>query len=129
MTSIVGAGALYFLLVFSAGFLFGVARTLWVVPRIGARRAELLESPFMLAVSVWAAWGVIRWLQVPADLPVRFVMGSTALALMLAAEFSLMLRLRGLSFKAYWAGRDRVSAAVYYLLLVVFAALPAFVGR
>lgn len=123
------AGALYFLLVFGAGFLFGVARTLWIVPRIGARRAEMLESPFMLAVSVWAAWGVIRWLQVPADLPARSVMGSAALALMLAAEFGLMLRLRGLSFKAYWAGRDRVSAAVYYLLLVVFAVLPAFVGR
>lgn len=129
MGSIAAAGALYFLLVFAAGFLLGVLRTLLIVPRVGARRAELLESPLMLAVSVWVAWWVSTRLQVPATVTARLAMGFVALGLMLMAEFGLMLRLRGLTLKAYIAGRDPVSGAVYYLLLLVFAALPSCIGR
>jgi len=36
------AGILYFAAVFGAGFVLGLIRTLWVVPRLGARMAELL---------------------------------------------------------------------------------------
>jgi len=39
------AGGLYFVLVFGAGFGFGTIRTLWIVPRIGTRMAELTETP------------------------------------------------------------------------------------
>lgn len=127
--TVLAAGALYFLLVFGAGFLLGVVRTFWLVPRLGARRAELLETPFMLAVSGLAAWWVCTWLRVPGGLATRLAMGLTALGLMLVAEFGLMLRLRGLSFRAYLATRDPVSAAVYYASLLVFSALPAFLAR
>lgn len=129
MISVAAAGALYFLLVFAAGFLLGVLRTLFVMPRLGARRAELLESPLMLAVSVAAAWWVSTRLAVPAALPARLAMGLEALALMLLAEFGLMLRLRGVTLKTYLAERDPVSGAVYYILLLVFALLPSLVGR
>lgn len=129
MVSIAAAGALYFLLVFAAGFLFGVLRTLFVVPRVGARWAELLESPLMLAISVWAAWWMSTRLQVPATVTARLAMGLVALVLMLMAEFGLLLRLRGLTLRAYLAGRDPVSGAVYYLLLLVFAAMPSCIGR
>jgi hypothetical protein len=42
------AGAAYFALVFGTGFALGTIRTLWIVPRLGIRTAELLEAPFML---------------------------------------------------------------------------------
>jgi hypothetical protein len=52
---ILKAGALYFALVFGAGFVLGTVRTLWVVPRIGTRMAELLEEPIMLVIIILAA--------------------------------------------------------------------------
>ena len=54
---IVKAGALYFALVFGAGFMFGTIRVLWLVPRLGSRIAELIETPFMFVVIVIAS----RW--------------------------------------------------------------------
>ena len=52
---ILKAGVLYFMLVFGAGFVLGTIRTLWVVPRVGARMAELMETPIMFVVTVLAA--------------------------------------------------------------------------
>ena len=54
---ILKAGALYFSLVFGVGFVLGAVRTLWIVPRLGTRKAELMEMPIMLFVIILAA----RW--------------------------------------------------------------------
>ena len=51
------AAVLYFAFVFGAGFVLGTIRTLWVVPRLGTRKAELIETPIMLVVTIVAA----RW--------------------------------------------------------------------
>ena len=58
---VVKAGAVYFAIVFGVGFILGAIRTLWVVPRVGARNAELMEMPIMLVVTILAArWTVLR---------------------------------------------------------------------
>ncbi|HSR10270.1 MAG TPA: hypothetical protein VLS90_02415 [Thermodesulfobacteriota bacterium] len=82
----------------------------------------------MLAISILAARWVIDFLALPPRLPARIGMGLIALALMLAAETGLVLRMRRLSLRGYLETRDRVSGAVYYALLVVFALLPTFIG-
>jgi hypothetical protein len=123
------AGVLYFAIVFGVGFLLGPIRIFWVVPRLGARTAELLEAPIMLAVSIVAARWIVRRLAVPSRVGSRLGMGLIALAFMLTAEFSLVLWLRGLTIREYIATRDPVSGAVYYLTLAVFAILPMLVGR
>jgi ABC-type uncharacterized transport system permease subunit len=124
---VVMAGALYFLLVFGAGFFLGTIRTLWVVPRVGTRTAELMEMPIMLAVTIVAArWTVLR-LSVPMMWSARLEMGCMALVLMLIAELGFVLWIRGLSVKRYLATRDRVAGAAYYLLLIVFAIMPRLV--
>jgi hypothetical protein len=46
------AGVLYFVVVFAAGFVLGTIRTLWVVPRLGVRTAELMEATIMFGVSI-----------------------------------------------------------------------------
>jgi hypothetical protein len=123
------AGALYFALVFAAGLVFGTIRTIWLVPRVGARRAELVEMPIMLVVTIVAArWTVLR-LSVTMMWSARIEMGCIALTLMLIAEFGFVLWIRGISIRAYLATRDPVSGTVYYLLLVVFAAMPLLAGR
>jgi type IV secretory pathway TrbD component len=126
---ILKAGVLYFGLVFAAGFVLGTIRTLWVVPHVGMRMAELLEAPIMLVVTISAArWTVLR-LSVPRASSVRLGMGFIALALMLVAEFGFVLWIRGLSIREYLATRDPVSEAVYYVMLAVFAVMPLLVAR
>jgi hypothetical protein len=123
------AGVLYFAVVFGAGFVLGPIRIVWVVPRIGARLAEVLEAPIMLAISIAASRWIVRKLAVLATPSSRLGMGIIALGLMLIAEFTLVLSLRGLSMKEYFATRDPVAATVYYAALGVFAVMPLLVGR
>jgi len=123
------AGALYFAFVFAAGFVLGTIRTLWFVPRVGARRAELMEAPVMLVVSIVAArWTVVR-LAVPPMPSARLRTGCIALVLMLVAEFGFVLWIRGLSIRDYLATRDPVSGTVYYAMLVAFAIMPLLVAK
>jgi hypothetical protein len=87
------AGVLYFALVFGAGFVLGTVRTLWVVPRVGTRTAELVETPIMLVVTILVARWIVMRLAVPPTSSARLGMGCIALLLLLVAEFGLMLRL------------------------------------
>jgi len=124
---VVKAGAIYFALVFGAGFVLGTIRTLWVVPRFGTRMAELMETPIMLAVTIVAARWTVLHLSVPMMWSARLEMGCMALVLMLIAEFGFVLWIRGLPIKEYFATRDPVPGAAYYLLLLVFAIMPRLV--
>jgi hypothetical protein len=107
------AGALYFAVVFGAGFALGTVRVLWVVPRVGTRTAELMEAPVMLAVAALAARWIVRRLEVPSMWAGRLGMGCIALAFLLIAEFALVLGLRGLSIHEYFATLDPVAGTVY----------------
>jgi len=129
MTQILQAGALYFGLVFGAGFVLGAIRTTWVEPRVGARRAELFEMPIMLVVTILAARWVVLGQKPPLGIVPRLEMGGVALLLMLIAEFGFVLWIRGLTIEEYVRTRDKVSGAAYYLLLLVFAIMPLFAGR
>lgn len=125
----VKAGVLYFAVVFGAGFTLGPIRIVWVVPRLGARMAELLEMPIMLMIAIVAAQSITRRLAVPSTVSNRLGMGAIGLCLMLIAEFTLVLWLRGLSIRAYIAGWDPVAATVYSAVLGVFGVLPLLVAR
>jgi hypothetical protein len=57
---ILKAGVLYFALVFGAGFVLGTIRTLWIVPRLGTRMAELMETPIMLMITILVARWTVR---------------------------------------------------------------------
>lgn len=123
------AGSLYFMLVFAAGFVLGTIRTLWVVPKLGLRTAELLEAPLMFGLSILAARWVVRRLRFPLDWLPRLAFGGVALGLMLLVEFTFVLWIRGLTLRAYFAARDPILGTVYFLTLAAFAVIPVFVGR
>jgi hypothetical protein len=123
------AGVLYFALVFSAGFVLGVPRVLWLVPRLGTRTAELMESPIMLVVIFLAAGWVVRRLSLPPTVAARLGPGLVALGLLLAAEFTVVLKIQRLTLAQYIAGRDPVSGTVYVLMLMVFAVMPFLVAK
>lgn len=123
------AGVVYFGLVFGAGFVLGTIRTLWVVQKLGVRTAELAEAPIMFGISVLAARWVVRHLRVSPLRSRRLAMGCVALGLMLVAEFTLGLWMRGMTIREYFAARDPVSGAAYFLTLGAFAVIPIFAGR
>ena len=123
------AGAVYFGLVFGAGFAFGVIRQLLLVPRVGAMWAELIEMPLMLVVIVAAARWTVRRFRLPPGLRSPATVGGVALALLLGAEISLVIFLRGLTLRQYLESREPVSGLVYLAMLGVFAAMPSFLAR
>jgi len=126
---IMKAAVQYFILVFGAGFVLGPIRIMWIVPRFGTRIAELMETPIMFLVIIVAARWIARRLAVPYTLSIRLGMGCVALGLLLVAEFTLVLWIRGLSISEYLASRDPVSGTVYYVMLCVFAIMPLLVAR
>jgi hypothetical protein len=123
------AGLCYFALTFGAGFVLGPLRMLVLVPRVGARVAELAELPVMIVVTWLAARWTIRRFHVPSSTRLRLVMGALALALLLAAELSLVQPLRGLTLEQYFATRDPVSGTAYYATLVLLSLMPIIVER
>jgi hypothetical protein len=126
---IVKAAVLYFALVLGAGFVLGPIRILWVAPRLGARVAELLEAPILLVITRVAAGWIIRRLAVAPTPSRRLGMGSIALSVLLIAEFTLVLWLRGLSIREDLASRDPVAGTGYYVMLGVLAVMPLLVAR
>jgi len=129
MKHILKAGLLYFAIAFGTGFVLGTIRTLWIIPHFDARIAELMEAPIMLVVTIISARWTVRRFAVPPIPLHRLGTGCIALGLMLVGEFTLVLWLRGLSIREYFASRDPVSGTVYYLMLAVFAVMPLLVAR
>ena len=123
------ASAVYFAIVFGAGFVFGTVRVMWLVPTVGVRVAELTELPLMLTVAFVAARWINRRFLAERDQPSRLIVGVTALALLLLTELILGMLLFDLTPKEAFLGRDPVSGTGYYLSLCVFAWLPWFLGR
>jgi len=123
------AGTLYFVLVFGAGFLLGMVRVPFLVPRLGARVAELIEMPLMVVAIIVAAGYIIRRFALPSIGIVRLAVGVVALALMVIAELSFALLLQGQSAVQYIASRDPVSGTAYLITLVLFALMPVILAR
>jgi hypothetical protein len=123
------AGALYFALVFGAGFLLGTIRVLLIVPRVGTRTAELMEAPIMLVVTVLAARWVVRRVSLPPGPAALLGAGFLALGFLLVAEFTVALWIRGLTIREYFATLDPVAGTVYFVMLVVFAVMPYLSAR
>ena len=124
--TILKAAAVYFVLVFGTGFVLGPIRILLLVPRFGVRGAELMEFPVMLVVIVLAARWLVRKFQLGAH---ALLVGFLALGLMIAFEFTLVLWLRGLTLSENFRERDPIAGVVYYLMLLVFAAMPFFMAH
>jgi len=120
---------LYFALVLGTGFVMGTIRVPFLVPRLGERYAELLEMPFMLVAIVLSARYVVRRFALPQGLPLRLQVGFVALAMSVVAELLLATVLQGRSLPEFIASRDPVSGSVYLVMLLLFALMPAILGR
>ena len=123
------AGAIYFVLVFGAGFLLGLVRIPFLVPSLGERVAELLELPFMLVVIFFAAGYVVRRFNLASSPTHAVGVGLLALAFLLAAELLVTTIIAGSSITEYISGRDPISGSAYVISLLVYAAMPWLQAR
>jgi hypothetical protein len=124
VAQILKSGALYFALVFGVGFVLGLMRVLFLVPRFGERTAELMEAPLMfLAIVLGARW-IARRSAAPRSSTGLLAVGILALALLLITELTVVLSIRGFTLEEYLRGRDPVAGGVYVLLLLLFAVMP-----
>jgi hypothetical protein len=101
----------------------------FLVPRLGARVAELIEMPFMFVVIVMAARFITRRFSLPASVPARLGAGLLALGLLLAGEILLAVVLQNRTLGDYVASRDPLSGSVYLAMLALFAAMPLVLAR
>ena len=123
------ASLVYFALTFGAGFVLGPLRILFLVPRVGARTAELIEMPVMIGITWLAARWVTRTFSVPPERGPRLSMGVMTGTLLLLTEFTLVLPLRGLTLEEYFATRDPVSGGAYYAAVLLLMLMPLLVNR
>jgi hypothetical protein len=118
------AGAVYFGVVFAAGFALGVVRITLLVPAVGEPAAVAIELPVVLLWSWWTCGWCLRRFAVPATVAARALMGGVAFALLMAAEFGLDAALNGRDLAAHFA-RYRDGASLLGLAgQVLFALFP-----
>jgi hypothetical protein len=80
------AGAFYFLVVYVVGFALGTVRVLFVIPRLGATAAVLIELPFMVTASWIACRLIVHRMAVAPGRSARLAMGASAFALLMLVE-------------------------------------------
>jgi hypothetical protein len=128
-TRTIKAGITYFALVFGAGFVLGMIRVPFLVPRLGERVAELVEMPFMFVAILLSARFIIRRFSLPANVLARLWAGFVALGLLVAAEVLLAVALQDRTLGEYVASRDPVCGCVYLAMLALFAVMPLVLAR
>lgn len=123
MVTVLYAGLIYSGIIFAFGTMLGVVRTLLLVPLLGPVAAVALEVPVMLVLS-WLVCGVVlRRLAVPARVPVRLVMGTTALAFLWLSEALLAMAL-GAGAASFFAAFATPAGALGAVAQIAFAAFP-----
>ena len=121
---IAAAAALYFAIVFSAGFLLGAIRVLWLEPRVGPIVAVLCEAPCILTVIVAAARRIPRVMKLQRRPAALLLMGIGALMLQQLADLVVGIALRGNSPADQFDQFTRPEGKIYLLLLLAFAIMP-----
>ncbi len=127
--SIIAAGALYFLVTFGVGFIFGVVRELLITPTTGPALATAIEAPVMCTVCYLAARWVVRRTGKAWQAGQRLMIGLVAFACLIAAEIGLSRLLRGWDFARWLEHLHTAEGRMSLVLFAIFAALPVFVRR
>ncbi len=117
------SAACYFALVFAVGFALGCIRVPFLVPRLGQRAAELLEAPFMFAAIIFSARWVSRTF--PGSTRQLLNVGLIAVGFLFLAELTVDVLISGRATWEVFFNRDPLSGAVYYVLVAIFAVMPA----
>ena len=123
------AASAYFLALFALGFVLGMIRVIFVVPRVGELVATIAEVPVMLIAAYFASRRAIRRWQVPPAIKIRVAMVTWFLALLFVFEALLGATLFGRSVDEQWTALGSPAGLVGLSAQIMAALLPLFVGR
>lgn len=129
MSKTIRAGFIYFAIVLGTGFILGMFRVSFLVPRIGERWAELAEMPIMAVVIFFSAGYLLRRFPEICTPGRSLVAGFLALLLSVATdatELALATVLQNRTLAEFISSRDKISGSVYIALPIVFAFMPRF---
>ncbi|MDX2276067.1 MAG: hypothetical protein NW206_11515 [Hyphomonadaceae bacterium] len=121
--AVLGAGALYFAIVFVIAFGFGVLRTLLLEPLLGETLAVACEVPFLIAAFVFAARFVLRRFTSVRGAASLLAMGVIALVLQQSAELAMVM-LSGQTLQSHLAYLSTLAGRLYLSAVVVFVLAP-----
>jgi hypothetical protein len=125
---IIGAGVLYFLIVFAFAFVLGSVRVVWLEPLIGPTLATLCEAPLLIAVMMAAALWVPAKIGVPPDTSSLVKMGLIALGILILADISVGTAIRGITWAEQFAYFATPAGLLYLGLLAAFTLMPALLN-
>lgn len=125
MFSVVAAGVAYFAIIFGAGFLLGMVRIFFLMPRIGETVAVIVELPVMLMLSwVIAGWLIARFDIAPRLTP-RLSMGGLAFVLLMLGELGISTMGLGQTLSEHLGRYENISAILGLAGQLIFAMFPA----
>lgn len=123
------AGALYFVICFTVGFIVDPIRELWLDPLLGQPRALAIELILLLLVSAAAARTAIRQVGMAMGSADRAAVGVIALILLVVVEDVLARLFTDTSFLGIWAQLSEEAQVMSALLMLLFAAMPLLTVR
>ncbi|MBS0374241.1 MAG: hypothetical protein JSR73_06645 [Proteobacteria bacterium] len=121
-------GLEYGFAIYAAGFALGIVRSWLVAPRIGERRAQLLEVPLMLLIG-FVLSGRVRDRLRGCTGGELLRAGALAIVVLLVLEAATGMLLRGGSVRDALINPDPVAGAAYYAALLFLLVLPALRAR
>jgi hypothetical protein len=124
MPSAIRAGALYFAIVFAAGFVLGALRVTVIIPLIVELPAVALELPIILFISWIVCRRLVAQFSVPAIASQRAAMGALAFGLLMLAELGLSVLVFDRSVAEYLAGLRTAPGLLGLAGQIAFAFMP-----
>jgi hypothetical protein len=118
------AGFIYFVVVFTIGFVLGAIRVLVVIPRTGELIAILIELPLMLTASWFVCKSLISRFQVAPKTIDRFIMGASAFSFLLVAEIALSTSVFGNPLNSAFVGYLTLHGIIGLCGQLAFAVFP-----
>jgi hypothetical protein len=122
------AGIAYVLTVFAVGFALGAIRVTFIAPAAGPLAAVLIELPFMLTASWFAAKWLTEAMHVPGTLAARVMMGSIAFVLLMIIETLFGLAF-GRSFASQLSDLQQAAGLAGLAGQIMFALMPILLLR
>jgi len=124
-----GAGVIYGLAMFAAGFVFGVLRLHLLVPHLGRAEAVLVEIPLMLAAAWIFSAGIAALWELGREARGRIAMGAAGLAVLVACEALFSIFILRHSPEAFLRGFATLAGALGLAGQVLSATFPLVQAR
>lgn len=122
------AASVYFLALFSLGFVLGTIRVTVIAPRFGTLAGTIAEVPIMLIAAFWACrWSIRHW-RVPSAITTRLAMTTWFLVLLFVFESILGAALFGRSMNEQWAALATLAGLIGLAAQIIAALLPTIIG-